>query len=181
MAKWFYDDQNGKKTGPVSGAKIKLLVNAGVIAPETAVLTESGIASVAGKIQALSQKTPEDETQLHPDADVDNGRESVWSDLRFYARLLRNFGDFCAALSLFIVLVIFVTCLAAFPQGLVGTVTASGSILATAACYWLATRFLYNFACLKVSEEFETRTQTLLLKEMLILLQRQNNSEKNPD
>jgi len=102
MAKWFYNDQDGKRRGPVSGQQIKSLVTAGEMAPETAVFTEDGLASVAGKIQGLSPKTPENEPWFHPDVDL--GRESGWSNMLFYARLLRDFADFYVALSVFITL-----------------------------------------------------------------------------
>ena len=178
MAKWFYYDQAGKRIGPVSGPQIKSRVDAGEMAPETAVFTEDGLASVAGKIQGLSPKTPENEAWFH--SDVDQGRESGWSNLLFYARLLRDFSDFCVALSVFITfgvsiyLSIFFAHNFGFSQSIGVLVVSFGSVLVTVIVYCLVSRFLYNFVCLKVSEEYETRRQTMLLKEILILLRRQN-------
>ena len=176
MAKWFYNDQDGKRKGPVSGQQIKSLVTAGEMTPETAVFTEDGLASVAGKIQGLSPKTPENESWFHPD--VEAGRESGWSTLLNYTRFFR---ELAAILIQIAILIFAASVVMLLINPIFMGVVASAILLVGTVLKWLFFQILYNFVCLKVSEEDETRRQTMLLKEILILLQRQNEPKGNSD
>ena len=175
MAEWFYHDQDGNKIGPLSGVKIKSLVIAEELAPETAVFTSVGIESTAGKILGLVRTTTENDTWLHPD--IEQGRESEWSRLLFYTQLFRGvvlffmvcYGCICAVAAL--------DTLNAQPFLTGWTILVIAGILIGMILTCSIVQILYNFVCLKVSEEFEARRQTLLLKETLILLRSQKKTE----
>lgn len=57
MPNWFYYDETGTRTGPVTVERLKLLVNIGTIKPETVVETEGGQQAYAKNVRGLFNAT----------------------------------------------------------------------------------------------------------------------------